>query len=53
MAVIVKLGLFSRNFDIGGYKVQALIESVSEFGILEIASVTNTTCAWLTFTGHS
>lgn len=53
MDIIVKLGLFSRNFDVGRYKVQALIKSVSEFGIFEIASVTNSTCAWLTAAGHA
>lgn len=50
MNIIVKFGLFSRNFDVFLYKVQVLIEGVSEFGILEISSVANTTCTRLTTT---
>ena len=41
--IIVKLGLFYGNLNVGGLKVQALIKRVSEFGILLKAGVTNTT----------
>ena len=48
MGAVVELGLLNRYLNVGRYEVQALIKRVSEFGILEIASVTNLTCTLLT-----